>query len=178
MSSSGRITTLLLTLAVGLGCGSDVAPGLEAPETLWWEESGDITAAPNARADDDDPLGARYWSVYLSIYEDALPTGSQSFVRISEGLVVCEVRYELEEPAFTGDCTSCAEAWYFVRGVPSVVRDRDDACSDWDILELGGVTLGFGHGDGDFYYRQDDSWVEGGPLGDSTGSLNAQIFLD
>ena len=161
-----------------LSCGSDVAPGLEAPETLWWEESGDVASTPNTNLDDDDPLGAQYWSVYLALNESTEPTGSQSFVSISDGLIDCEVNYGLEEPSPTEDCTSCMEAWYFVRSSPTVVKDKDQACDNWNILGLEGSSLGFGHDGTYFYYVQEDSWTQGGMLGESTGSLNAQLFLD
>ena len=170
-------TIILLTLLVQ-ACGSDVASELETPETMWWESSGDVTDAPGSASSDEDPMAAKYWAIYLSLEEGMAPSGSQGFVSVSEGLVQCEVVYVLQSAQAVSDCAACSRAWEFVRGEPTIVKDKEDACTTWGVSDMAGSILGFGHDYTSFYYRRDESWVNGGVFGGSDDYLEAQVYLD
>ena len=123
-------------------------------------------------------MAAKYWAIYLSIEGEAPPNGSQSFVSVSEGLVQCEVVYVLQSAQAVSDCAACSRAWEFVRGEPTIVKDKEDACAAWGISDMSGSILGFGHDDAIFYYRLNESWVDGGVFGGSDDYLEAQVYLD
>jgi len=161
-----------------MGCGSDVAQELESPETLWWENGENTAQGPSEDDEAEDPMAQKIWYTYLSLSNDEPSSGLESYVWVREGLVACEVTYNLSEPTPMDDCTACTHAWSFSRGDPTFVKNKEESCAEWGIDDLAAEPLLIGFDTTRFYYFENSTWRQGEFFEQTTDTLSTRLDLD
>ena len=165
-------------LCLAFGCGSGVAKELESPDTLWWESGEEASATPSTGPENDDPMAQKIWYTSLSMSSDEPSSGYESYVWVREGLVACEVNYNLSEPAPLDDCTACIQAWSFSRSEPSIIKNKENSCSEWGIDNLSAEPMLIGFDTNRFYYFENSEWRQGEFFEQTIDTLSTRLEID
>ena len=155
---------VLLLLALPLGCPS-------VPETTWRYDTLPVDTTPDDTGEVDTEDG-EYEKVIWGETEDGEALTGFWLYDPSDGGVLCDMDYEVEDIRPSEDCDSCEQAFVITRGEYEIWDNEDGACDDegWTVLE--GTSFGVGH-------EGEEIWAdfgEGWELVDGEGEVWEQGF--